>query len=112
MQWLNRLPGPGVRAPSGLEWTLWRRLPVILTVGTALPAALAALMWAVAAMNPAFLSERQLWLWLYGLAGVVVLHWTLVFTLAIGCVVVMIMKGPAYVADPYPPVGRDAGSGT
>jgi hypothetical protein len=31
----------------------------------------------------------------------VVLHWTLVLTLAIGCAIVMLMKGPAYVADPY-----------
>jgi hypothetical protein len=30
------------------------------------------------------------------------LHWTLVLTLAIGCVIVMLMKGPAYVADAYP----------
>lgn len=26
-----------------------------------------------------------------------------VFTLAIGCVIVLLMKGPAYVADAYPP---------
>jgi hypothetical protein len=31
----------------------------------------------------------------------VILHLTLVLTLAIGCVIVMVMKGPAYVADPY-----------
>jgi hypothetical protein len=30
---------------------------------------------------------------------VVVFHWTAVFTVAIGCVVVMLMKGPGYVAD-------------
>lgn len=109
MNWLNRLPGAAARAPTGLEWTLWRRLPAILAVGTGLPAVLALLLWLGSAADPAWLSDRHLWLWLYGLAGVVVLHWTLVFTLAIGCVVVMIMKGPAYVADPYPPAGRDAG---
>jgi hypothetical protein len=38
---------------------------------------------------------------------VVALHWTFVATVAIGCVIVMVMKGPAFVADPYPPVGRD-----
>ena len=37
----------------------------------------------------------------------VVLHWSLMLTLAIGCVIVMLMKGPAYVADAYPPPGRD-----
>jgi hypothetical protein len=34
--------------------------------------------------------------------GVVVLHWTLVLTLALGCFIVRVMKGPAYVADAYP----------
>jgi hypothetical protein len=28
--------------------------------------------------------------------------WTAVFTVAVGCAIVWIMKGPAYVADPYP----------
>jgi hypothetical protein len=27
---------------------------------------------------------------------------TAIFTVAIGCVIVWVMKGPAYVADPYP----------
>ena len=36
------------------------------------------------------------------MVGLVVLHWTLVLTLSIGCVIVMLMKGPAYVADAYP----------
>lgn len=31
------------------------------------------------------------------LAGIVILHWTL----AIGCIVVMLMKGTAYGADDY-----------
>ena len=35
------------------------------------------------------------------MVGVVVLHWTLVLTLAIGCAIVILMKGPAYVADAY-----------
>ena len=34
--------------------------------------------------------------------GVVALHWMLVLTLAIGCFIVRVMKGPASVADAYP----------
>jgi hypothetical protein len=34
--------------------------------------------------------------------GVVALHWALVLTLALGCFIVRVMKGPAYVADAYP----------
>ena len=51
-------------------------------------------------------ADRAQWLLIYRLIGLL-LHWTLLFTLAIGCVIVMLMKGPAYVADPYPPPGRD-----
>jgi len=34
--------------------------------------------------------------------SIVVLHWTAVFTVAIASLIVMVMKGPAYVADAYP----------
>jgi hypothetical protein len=30
------------------------------------------------------------------------LHWNIVLTVAIGAFMVMVMKGPAYVADAYP----------
>jgi hypothetical protein len=33
---------------------------------------------------------------------VVATVWTAVLTIAIGCFVVVVMKGPAYVADRYP----------
>ena len=33
--------------------------------------------------------------------GLIFSYWFIIGTVAIGCVVVMIMKGPAYVADPY-----------
>ena len=38
---------------------------------------------------------------IYAVATVVTV-WTAAFTVAIGCLIVMIMKGPAYVADRYP----------
>ena len=52
-------------------------------------------------------ADRDQWLLIYRLIGAVLLHWSLMLTLAIGCVIVMLMKGPAYVADAYPPPGRD-----
>ncbi len=48
--------------------------------------------------TPTPASERALTQWLYIAMGVVVLHWTLVLTAAIGCVIVMLMKAPAFVA--------------
>jgi hypothetical protein len=103
--WLNRLPGFERTAP-GLEWALWKKLPLILAAGTLLPLLVAVLWWLAADAVPTPAQDRDFWLVMYRLAAVAVLHWTLVGTVAIGCVIVMVMKGPAYVADPYPPVGR------
>ena len=97
MRWLNKLP-QSIRSASGLEWALWRKLPLIALAGTALPLLGLALYHAGAdAGNPA--EARALQLADFIVFGVVVFHWTLVITAAIGCVVVMVMKGPAYVAD-------------
>ena len=98
MNWLNKLPG-FTRSAPGLEWALWKKLPWITLAGTVLPMALMGLAWLAAPepLTPA--SERELTQWLYIAMGVVLLHWTLVLTVAIGCVIVMLMKGPAFVAD-------------
>jgi hypothetical protein len=99
--WLRKWPG-FQRSASGLEWVLWCRLPYILLVGVSVPCVVA-----LAAGMTAWLGEvdaatqRQLTQWIYMMVGLVILHLTLVLTLAIGCVIVMVMKGPAYVADPY-----------
>ncbi|MBL0168084.1 MAG: hypothetical protein IPP85_13550, partial [Propionivibrio sp.] len=37
----------------------------------------------------------------------VILHWSIVCTVAIAAFIVMVMKGPAYVADAYPLVDSD-----
>jgi hypothetical protein len=101
MSGLRKLPGYR-RSPAGLEWRIWKRLPMVLGWGTGLPLlGLAAVGWmspsgATVAEDPALL------LWTYQLLGLILLHWTLMFTLAIGCGIVMLMKGPAYGADTYP----------
>ncbi len=51
-------------------------------------------------------------LWDYAMFGVVVLHWTLVLTVGVGCFIVRAMKGPAYVADAYPCPGDNGASMT
>ncbi len=99
MNWLRKLPGSR-RAATGWEWTLWRKLPLIWLVGTALPLlALAALHWLVDDSTAAGL--RRLQVADYIVFGLVLFHWSLVVTAAIGCVIVMVMKGPAYAADSY-----------
>ncbi len=98
MNWLRILPG-SVRSASGLEWTLWRKLPLILVVGTVLPLLVLLALHLIYADGS---SAQERWLQMadYIVAGVVIFHWTVVGTVAIGCVVVMLMKGPGYVADP------------
>jgi len=98
VNWLQKLPG-FTRSAPGLEWALWKKLPWIALAGTALPLGLVALACLAAPEAPSPTDERQLTQWLYMAIGVVVLHWTLLLTIAIGCVIVMLMKGPAYVAD-------------
>jgi hypothetical protein len=107
MNWLGKRPG-FQRSPHGLEWLLWKRLPAVLGWGTVLPLAVAALVWWLAPPQTALAAvDADRLPLIFQLAGLVVLHWTLVLTVAIGCCIVMLMKGPAYVADPYPPPGRD-----
>ena len=105
MSVLNRLPGSR-RSPHGFEWVLWKRLPAILLLGTVLPVAAGLVLWWLAPAQPTAAEASDLLRVRYQLVGLVLLHWTMVLTVAIGCIVVLVMKGPAYVADPYPPPGR------
>ena len=101
MNWLNKLEGTR-RSASGLEWRIWRKLPLITLVGTLLPA----LLWVVcdSVLDPQSSAEQARWLLIasYVALGAVIFHWTMVLTLGIGCAIVMVMKGPGYVADAYP----------
>ena len=116
--WFNRLPGftrsgSGGCGAAGWEWRLWCRLPALLAWGTALPALLGLAWHLMAPAEPTAAEASALMLRDFMLIGVVVLHWTLVLNLAIGCFIVRaaesVMKGPAYVADPYPPADRPTG---
>ncbi|MGI9135237.1 MAG: hypothetical protein ACR2I0_15050 [Rhodoferax sp.] len=100
MNWLRKVPS-SVRSASGLEWVLWRKLPWIAAVGSALP--LLCLLALHALQDRGADSEPARWLQVadYIVAAVVLFHWTMVITVAIGCVIVMIMKGPGYAADSY-----------
>ena len=91
----KRLPGQ-VPTPPGVERVLLRRLPRILLIGTlllSLPPLIARLL---ADMAPG-LAMVDIYC-----VSLIVLHWTVVFTVGIGAFIVMVMKGPAYVADAYP----------
>lgn len=98
MNLFNKLPG-FARTPAGFERVILRRLPALLALGTillCLPAlfAHASTMTGLAA-GPITMID------IYTI-GAVVLHWTIVFTVGVAAFIVMVMKGPAYVADAYP----------
>jgi predicted DNA repair protein MutK len=105
MKYLKKLDG-FQRSPAGLEWQIWKKLHIILAVGTVLPLLASAGAYVWDGLEPATYnatqSARAVEQFFYVMLGLVMLHWTLVLTLAIGCVIVMLMKGPAYVADAYP----------
>jgi hypothetical protein len=107
----NKLPG-FVKSAPGLEHLIWRRLPAVLLWGTLLPLALVALNRVLASpVADSAVSDGARLLWDYRIFGAVILHWTLVLTVALGCFIVRVMKGPAYVADAYP-LPEDPGAST
>ena len=100
MNWLKKLPHTRT-APSGLEWKLWRRLPLITLVGTLAPFAALLFVHILESVQNAPVDGRWLQTLDYMVIGAVLFHWTVVATLAIGCLIVIVMKGPGYVADGY-----------
>ncbi|MGS5086986.1 hypothetical protein ACVC7V_10785 [Hydrogenophaga sp. A37] len=102
MNLFNKLPG-FVQSPPGLEHRIWKRLPSILLWGSLLPVALSLLNRLLAWADPLFAGdERVLLQWDYMMVGLMLLHGMLVLTVGLGCFIVRVMKGPAYVADAYP----------
>lgn len=100
MRYLQKLPNSR-RSPPGLERRILRKLPTALLAGTVIPAACYGIAWLYP--DPAIGDTPEKYLSNVGIAAVatVITAWTAAFTVAIGCVVVVLMKGPAYVADRY-----------
>ena len=101
MTLFNRLPG-FTKTPPGQERNILRLLPKILVIGTlllAIPSLAARLFFSAGTESE--IATQIMTVDIYGIS-LIVLHWTVVFTVAIGAFIVVVMKGPAYVADPYP----------
>ena len=101
MQWLNKLSG-FTQTPYGLEWRLLRLMPTVCVASTLLPALAAVLARFVMTGNNDAELARHIEMFDFLMIGLVLFIWSLVMTLAIGCAIVWLMKGPAYVADGYP----------
>ena len=100
VNWLQKLPGYR-REPPGLEWKLLRKLPLVLLGGTLIPLLVSLGSHLLPPQGAAREVARHLQRIDFAAIATVVTLWVAVLTVAIGCVVVVIMKGPAYVADRY-----------
>jgi hypothetical protein len=97
MNLFNRLPG-FTRTQPGKERRVLRWLPRTLLLGTlllAIPSLLARLL--VSADDPIAVTTTDIYV-----ISLIILHWTVVFTVGIAAFIIMLMKGPAYIADGYP----------
>lgn len=100
MNWLKKLPG-FQRTPYGFELRLLRMLPSVLLAGTVLPAGLAGLARLLFNQGTVSEIEHNIQTFDFVMMGLVIFIWSAALTVAIGCVIVWLMKGPAYVADGY-----------
>lgn len=101
MKLLQRLPG-FERSPPGLERRILKSLPYAL-IGSVLAPLVAYLAVTLSASTPAGLTAaRHASDMLIAGIAFAVTAWTAILTVAIGCFIVVLMKGPAYVADRYP----------
>ena len=91
----------GRRVPPGLEWRILRRLPHISLAGSLIPVALAVLVRLLPPEPGVDIAKHIKTVDIFAIATAIT-FFTGILTVAIGCVVVYIMKGPAYVADAYP----------
>ena len=99
MNLFNKLHGR--RVPPGLEWQILRKLPHITLAGSLVPVALAVLLRMLPPEPGVDIAKHIKTVDIFAIATAIT-FFTAVLTVAIGCVVVYVMKGPAYVADAYP----------
>lgn len=95
MKFFNKLPG-FIKTPSGFEWVLFKKIPLIFSISTAIPCTIMLnLYFSNDTLNP---EQQKI---IYQCLGFLFSVWFFIGVIAIGCILVIIMKGPAYVADPY-----------
>lgn len=103
----KKLPG-FEKSPPGLERKILRLLPKVFWVGTII-ISLPSLIARLGSMNEAtylvakFITTVDIYTF-----SLLATLWTALFTLAVGAFTVMVMKGPAYVADAYPLIDSEA----
>jgi hypothetical protein len=95
MDFFKKLPN-SARYPIGIEWPLLKKIPLILLLGTILISAPVLTIY----FQYAEISAEQ-YRFIYVCIGLWFSFAFFVGVIAIGCVLIMLMKGPGYVADAY-----------
>lgn len=98
MALFNKLPGFR-RAAPGVERIILRRLPAALTIGLAV-LVLPSLAYRLAGRGSWDLSQSVSMIDIYAM-GAVLLYCNVIAFIFFAALIVMLMKGPAYAADPY-----------
>lgn len=99
MNWLHKIEER--RSPPGLEVRILRKLPVMTLVATLAVVALPILVRLLPTEPGIDVAKQVKFVDIFAIATEITLL-VAAFTVAIGCVVVHIMKGPAYAADSLP----------
>jgi len=99
VNWLTKLHGR--KTPSGLEVEILRKLPRMTLAGALVILALPVIVRFWPAQPGIEAAKHIKSVDIFAIAAGITLI-TAVVTVAIGCVVVHIMKGPAYIADSLP----------
>lgn len=96
----KRLPGHASE-PAGLERTVLRRLPKLTLWSTlsvlSLPVG-ARMQWGAETGEEAYRAVMLADMWAVSLIGLI---WSAVVFVALFCFIVLVMKGPAFIADAY-----------
>lgn len=92
----TRLQG-SQKFPPGREWAVLKKLPHVFLLGTALLLG----MYISAKFGLLDFSVKEALLFQYAVLGALLLHWMSVLGAGLFCGIIWIMKGPAYVRDPY-----------
>ena len=87
--------------PAGLEWTILKTLPKFLFGGMVIPLFMSLFTRLFPPdVTAAEVEKHQISIDILSISLLFAVL-TAVFTVAIGCIIVVLMKGPAYVADAY-----------
>lgn len=99
MNLFNKLPG-FQRSPPGLERKILRRIPAALTIGLAI-LVLPSLILRLTGHSRWDPAQTVSMVDIYAM-GAVLFYCNVIAFIAVAAFIVMVMKGPAYVADAYP----------